>query len=73
MSEQDAGETVDLVRQVLEPAGIKPARRTTELAIAMLQLWAVQSYLDRGYVTARPAGPGWRTLWRSRARAAFSP
>lgn len=61
-------EMLDLVRQVLEPAGIKPARRTTELTIAMLQLvasgrgiatlplWAVQSYLDRGYVTARPVG-----------------
>ena len=59
---------LDLVRQVLEPAGIKPARRTTELTIAMLQLvasgrgiatlplWAVQSYLDRGYVTARSVG-----------------
>jgi LysR family transcriptional regulator for metE and metH len=61
-------EMLDLVRQVLEPAGIKPARRTTELTVAMLQLvasgrgvatlpvWAVQSYLDRGYVTARPVG-----------------
>ena len=59
---------LDVVRQVLEPAGIKPARRTTELTIAMLQLvasgrgiatlplWAVQSYLERGYVTARPVG-----------------
>lgn len=61
-------EMLDVVRQVLEPAGVKPARRTTELTIAMLQLvasgrgiatlpkWAVQSYLDRGYVTARPVG-----------------
>jgi len=61
-------EMLDLVRQVLEPAGIKPARRTTELTVAMLQLvasgrgvatlpvWAVQNYLDRGYVTARPVG-----------------
>lgn len=61
-------EMLDLVRHVLEPAGIKPARRTTELTIAMLQLvasgrgvatlpvWAVQSYLDRGYVTARTVG-----------------
>lgn len=61
-------EMLDLVRQVLEPAGIKPARRTTELTIAMLQLvasgrgvaalplWAVQSYLERGYVSARPVG-----------------
>jgi len=61
-------EMLDLVRQVLEPAGVKPARRTTELTAAMLQLvasgrgvaalpkWAVQHYLDRGYVTARPVG-----------------
>ena len=59
---------LDLVRQVLEPAGVRPARRTTELTIAMLQLvasgrgvaalplWAVQSYLERGYVTARRVG-----------------
>lgn len=59
---------LDLVRQVLTPAGVRPARRTTELTVAMLQLvasgrgiaalplWAVQSYLDRGYVTARPIG-----------------
>jgi len=61
-------EMLDLVRQVLEPAGVNPARRTTELTVGMLQLvasgrgvaalplWAVQSYLDRGYVTARPIG-----------------
>lgn len=60
---------LDIVRQVLRPAGVEPAqRRTTELTIAMLQLvasgrgiatlpvWAVQGYLDRGYVTARPVG-----------------
>ena len=63
-------EMLDLVRQVLEPAGVRPARRTTELTIAMLQLvasgrgvaalplWAVQGYLDKGYVTARPIGQG---------------
>lgn len=62
-------EMLDIVRQVLQPAGIQPPRRTTELTVAMLQLvasgrgvaalplWAVQSYLDRGYVTARPIGP----------------
>ena len=61
-------EMLDLIRQVLEPAGVRPPRRTTELTVAMLQLvasgrgvaalppWAVQSYLDRGYVTARPVG-----------------
>lgn len=60
---------LDLVRQVLVPAGINPARRTTELTAAMLQLvasgrglaalpvWAVQSYVNRGYITARPIGP----------------
>ena len=59
---------LDLVRQVLAPAGIHPARRTTELTAAMLQLvasgrglaalpvWAVQSYVNRGYITARPIG-----------------
>ena len=61
-------EMLDVIRQVLEPAGVRPPRRTTELTVAMLQLvasgrgvaalplWAVQSYLDRGYVTARPIG-----------------
>ena len=60
---------LDILRQVLVPAGIQPAqRRTTELTIAMLQLvasgrgiatlplWAVQGYLERSYVTARPVG-----------------
>lgn len=62
-------EMLDIVRQVLVPAGVEPAhRRTTELTVGMLQLvasgrgiatlplWAVQNYLDRGYVTARPVG-----------------
>jgi LysR family transcriptional regulator for metE and metH len=62
-------EMLDIVRQVLAPAGVEPAhRRTTELTVAMLQLvasgrgvatlplWAVQNYLDRGYVTARRVG-----------------
>lgn len=58
-------EMLDLVRKVLKPAGISPARRTTELTIAMIQLvaskrgiaalpyWAVKPYLERGYVVAR--------------------
>ena len=62
-------EMLDLIRQVLEPAGVRAPRRTTELTVAMLQLvasgrgvaalpvWAVQGYVDRGYVTARPIGP----------------
>lgn len=56
---------LDLLRQVLFPAGINPARRTSELTIAIIQLvaskrgiaalpyWAVKPYLERGYVVAR--------------------
>ncbi|MGQ9686499.1 MAG: LysR family transcriptional regulator [Thiobacillaceae bacterium] len=61
-------EMLDIVRQVLAPAGIRPKRRTTELTIVLLQLvasgrgiaalplWAVQSYLERGYVQSRRIG-----------------
>lgn len=57
---------IDIIRQVLGPAGITPNRRTAMLTVAILQLvasnrgitampsWAVQTYLDRGYVTQRP-------------------
>lgn len=56
---------LDLLRNVLQPAGINPTRRTSELTIAIIQLvaskrgiaalpfWAVKPYLDRGYVVAR--------------------
>lgn len=59
-------EMLDLMRQVLTPAGIEPVRRTTELTVAILQLvasrrglaalplWAVAGYLERRYVSARP-------------------
>jgi LysR family transcriptional regulator for metE and metH len=60
---------IDVMREILIPARIDPAkRRTTELTVAILQLvashrgiaampkWAVQPYLDRGYVTALPIG-----------------
>ena len=42
--------------------------------VAALPLWAVQSYLDRGYVTARPiaAGPGDKGL-RGELHAACLP
>lgn len=61
-------EMLDLVRQVLQPAGITPPRRTTELTVAMLQLvasgrgfaalplWAVHTYLQRGYVAQQRIG-----------------
>ncbi|KAF1019579.1 MAG: HTH-type transcriptional regulator MetR [Paracidovorax wautersii] len=57
---------LDLVRQVLRPAGVSVPRRTTELTVAILQLvasgrgvaalplWAVKPYLDKGYVSQRP-------------------
>ena len=60
---------LDLVRRILKPAGITPARRTTELTVAMLQLvasgrglaalplWAVKNYLDRGYIASKTIGP----------------
>jgi LysR family transcriptional regulator for metE and metH len=56
---------LDVVRQVLKPAGVDTARRTTELTVAMLQLvashrgiatlpvWAAQNYLNRDYVLAK--------------------
>ncbi|NIR61881.1 MAG: LysR family transcriptional regulator, partial [Gammaproteobacteria bacterium] len=62
-------ERLDVYRYFLEPAGVEPAgRRTTELTAMMLQLvasargvaalpnWAMEQYLSRGYVTARPLG-----------------
>lgn len=61
-------EMLDLVRQVLQPAGVSPPRRTTELTVAMLQLvasgrgfaalplWAVHGYLQRGYVAQQRIG-----------------
>lgn len=61
-------ERLDLVRRVLRPAGVEPARREAELTVAILQLvasrrglaalpaWAVAPYLERGYVAARPIG-----------------
>jgi LysR family transcriptional regulator for metE and metH len=61
---------LDLVRRVLQPAGVEPPRRTTELTVAMLQLvasgrgiaalplWAVSHYLDRGYVARQRIGTG---------------
>jgi LysR family transcriptional regulator for metE and metH len=59
---------LDLVREVLEPAGVVPTRRKTELTVAILQLvasgrgvaalpgWSVQPFLDRKYVLGKPVG-----------------
>lgn len=67
-------ERLDVIRVFLRPAGIKPAqRRSAELTVAILQLvaskrglaalpaWAVDSYVEKGYVAARPLGP--HGLW----------
>ncbi len=61
-------ERLDLVRDVLRPANVNPARRTTELTVAILQLvasgrgvaalpgWTVQPYLEKKYVAWKPVG-----------------
>jgi LysR family transcriptional regulator for metE and metH len=72
-------ERLDLVRDVLKPAKVNPARRTTELTVAILQLvasgrgvaalpgWTVQPFLDRKYVAWKPIG---KSGLRSRLYAA---
>jgi len=59
-------ERMDLMRQVLQPAGVDPTRRTAMLTVAILQLvasrrglatlpaWTIQPYLDRNYVSQLP-------------------
>jgi LysR family transcriptional regulator, regulator for metE and metH len=64
---------IDLIREVLEPAGVKLERRTAELTIAIMQLvasrrgiaalpnWGVKSYVDHDYVLAKRVGT--KGLW----------
>ncbi|AGW94217.1 LysR family transcriptional regulator [Cupriavidus sp. DF5525] len=64
---------IDLIREVLEPAGIRLERRTAELTVAVLQLvasrrgvaalpnWGVKNYVDHDYVLAKRIGV--RGLW----------
>ncbi len=66
-------ERIDLIRHVLKPAGVKLARRTAELTVAILQLvasrrgiaalpnWGVRNYVDLDYVIARRIGA--KGLW----------
>jgi LysR family transcriptional regulator for metE and metH len=66
-------ERIDLMREVLEPAGVRVERRTAELTVAILQLvasrrgvaalpnWAIKNYVDYDYVLARPVGA--QGLW----------
>jgi LysR family transcriptional regulator, regulator for metE and metH len=61
-------EMLDIIRNYLKPRGIEPKRRTAELTVAILQLvasrrgiaampnWAVQSYLQTGYVQGKRIG-----------------
>jgi len=62
-------ERLDVYRHFLFPAGVHPARRTTELTEMIIQLvaagrgvaalphWAVQAAQQRGVIVARPLGP----------------
>jgi len=68
---------IDLIRQVLKPAGIRPQRRTAELTVAILQLvasrrgiaalpnWGLKNYTDYEYILARRIGKGglWSDLY----------
>jgi LysR family transcriptional regulator for metE and metH len=59
---------IDLIRDVLAPAGIQLERRTAELTVAVLQLvasrrgvaalpnWGVKNYVDHDYVLAKRIG-----------------
>ncbi|PWV65545.1 LysR family transcriptional regulator for metE and metH [Plasticicumulans acidivorans] len=59
---------IDVIRDVLRPAGVFPPRRDCELTVAIVQLvasrrgvaalpaWAVQPFVERGYVVDRPIG-----------------
>ncbi|SFU46209.1 LysR family transcriptional regulator [Pseudoduganella namucuonensis] len=72
-------ERIDLIREVLRPAGIAFERRTAELTVAILQLvasrrgiaalpnWAIKNYLDYDYVIARSVGESglWSDLFVS--------
>ena len=64
---------IDFIREVLRPAGVKLARRTAELTVAILQLvasrrgiaalpnWGLKNYVDLEYVTAKRIGA--KGLW----------
>lgn len=79
-------EMLDLIRYVLEPAGIHPQRRTTELTVAILQLvasgrglaalpiWSIQSYLEKNYILGKSITKQglWSKLYAA-TTTAFSP
>ena len=63
-----AAERIDLIREVLAPAGVGFERRSAELTVAILQLvasrrgvaalpnWAIKNYVDYDYVLSKPVG-----------------
>lgn len=76
---------IDLIREILKPAGIYPQKRTAELTIAILQLvashrgiaalpsWGIKNYIDYDYVIARRIGSGlWSDLYASTLRETAS-
>jgi LysR family transcriptional regulator for metE and metH len=66
---------IDLIREVLEPAGVTLQRRTAELTVAIVQLvasrrgiaalpnWGVKSYMEHDYVIGKRIGRN--GLWSS--------
>lgn len=72
-------ERIDLILNVLKPAGVQPQRRTAELTVAILQLvasrrgvaalpsWGIKNYVDHDYVIARRIGAHglWSDLYAS--------
>ncbi len=70
---------IDLIRQVLMPAGVTWQRRTAELTVAILQLvaskrgiaalpgWGIKNYLDYDYIIALRIGENglWSNLYLS--------
>lgn len=70
---------IDLILNVLKPAGIHPLRRTAELTVAILQLvasrrgiaalpsWGIKNYVDHDYVISRRIGTHglWSNLYVS--------
>ena len=74
---------IDIIREVLRPAGVRLPRRTAELTVAILQLvasrrgiaalpnWGLKNYVDHDYVIAKRIGPGglWSNLHAIASRA----
>jgi LysR family transcriptional regulator, regulator for metE and metH len=77
---------IDLIREVLAPAGVRLQRRTAELTVAILQLvasrrgiaalpnWGVKNYVDHDYVVAKRVGTQglWSELHASAPKALAS-